>query len=106
MNPDSSEGRAVADRLGRERARIKGEIDGLARNDEQHGAITLSGDAAADTAQANTNLELQEELDAQLAEVDAALERLASGTYGIDEVTGEPIDPARLEALPTARRNI
>ena len=28
--------------------------------------------------------------------------RLAAGTYGTCEVCGEPIDPARLEARPTA----
>jgi DnaK suppressor protein len=42
----------------------------------------------------------------QLAEVRAALERIADGTYGIDEETGEPIDPERLAALPTARTNV
>ena len=38
----------------------------------------------------------------RLAEVDAALERLAAGTYGTCAVGGEPIDDARLEARPTA----
>lgn len=37
-----------------------------------------------------------------LAEVDAALARVAAGTYGTCEVCGEPIDPERLEARPTA----
>ena len=36
----------------------------------------------------------------------AAIERIEQGTYGIDEETGEPIDPARLEAMPTARTNV
>ena len=36
----------------------------------------------------------------------AALARVDDGTYGIDEVTGEPIDPDRLDAFPTARTNI
>ncbi|WP_051707024.1 TraR/DksA family transcriptional regulator [Nocardioides aequoreus] len=40
---------------------------------------------------------------ARLAEVDAALERLAAGRYGRCEVCGEPIPPARLVARPTAR---
>lgn len=35
-----------------------------------------------------------------LAAVDAALERVRSGTYGICRQCGEPIAPARLEALP------
>lgn len=39
----------------------------------------------------------------RLAEVDAALERLARGTYGVCEVCGRPIAEARLEVRPTAR---
>jgi RNA polymerase-binding transcription factor DksA len=38
-----------------------------------------------------------------LAEVEAALERLAAGTYGICEGCGQPIAKARLEARLTAR---
>jgi RNA polymerase-binding transcription factor DksA len=34
------------------------------------------------------------------------LQRLDDGTFGVDEVTGDPIDPERLEALPTARTNV
>ena len=38
-----------------------------------------------------------------LAEVDAAVTRVATGAWGRCEVCGEPIVPARLEARPTAR---
>ncbi len=38
-----------------------------------------------------------------LTEVDAALERVATGRYGVCETCGKPIDEARLEARPTAR---
>jgi RNA polymerase-binding transcription factor DksA len=38
----------------------------------------------------------------RLAEVDAALARLDAGTYGRCAVGGEPIDPERLAARPTA----
>ena len=38
-----------------------------------------------------------------VAEVDAAVDRLAAGTYGVCEVCGRDIGPARLEALPAAR---
>lgn len=38
----------------------------------------------------------------RLREVDAALARLAAGTYGTCAVGGEPVDDARLEARPTA----
>ena len=38
-----------------------------------------------------------------LAEVDAALARLAAGTYGVCASCGRPVGEARLEARPTAR---
>jgi DnaK suppressor protein len=38
-----------------------------------------------------------------LAEIDAALGRVAAGTYGTCELCGRPMSPARLEARPTAR---
>ena len=38
-----------------------------------------------------------------LAEVEAAIERLAAGTYGICERCGQPIAKARLEARLAAR---
>ena len=38
-----------------------------------------------------------------LAEVDAAVERLDSGAYGVCERCGEPIESGRLEARPVAR---
>ncbi len=38
----------------------------------------------------------------QLVEVEHALHKLAEGTYGRCDVCGQPIDPARLKALPQA----
>jgi DnaK suppressor protein len=42
----------------------------------------------------------------QLAALERAESRLAAGTYGLSIESGEPIPDARLEALPTAERNI
>ena len=39
----------------------------------------------------------------QLSEVEAALERLRLGTYGLCAETGESIDPERLRAVPWTR---
>jgi RNA polymerase-binding transcription factor DksA len=36
-------------------------------------------------------------------EIDEALMRIRRGTYGVCELTGKPIEPARLEAIPWAR---
>lgn len=40
----------------------------------------------------------------ELREIDLALQRLASGTYGICVECGRAIEPARLNALPAARQ--
>ena len=49
------------------------------------------------------DLSILEHVDAQLADVDRAMERLEHGTYGICEACGRPIDPDRLRARPAAR---
>ncbi|MEV5966038.1 TraR/DksA C4-type zinc finger protein [Kribbella sp. NPDC051952] len=46
---------------------------------------------------------LVQHVQGQLAEVEAAIERLMAGTYGVCERCGRPITTARLEARPTAR---
>lgn len=93
-------------RLEDERTQLQRSLGHLAETNLEDGAIAGTADAAAETATADEELELRVELEAQLAEVDAALARIDDGSYGIDEVTGAPIDPARLDAIPTARRNI
>lgn len=47
---------------------------------------------------------LEARLVAELRETEDALDRLVAGTYGRCATCGEPIDRARLRALPTARR--
>ena len=102
MDPEQARDRLLA-----ERSRIQGLLGVNRAERRNEGPIdSLAGDAGADTTTAATDLGLRDDLNFALAEVDAALERVEAGTYGLDEVTGEPIDPARLEAEPTARRNI
>jgi DnaK suppressor protein len=56
---------------------------------------------------ANVDRELDLHLSAQaqaaIEEIDAALDKIADGTYGICESCGNPVPKARLEALPHAR---
>ena len=77
-----------------------GEVSELADYD-QHPA-----DQGSDTFEREKDLSILEQLESELAELQAALQRVDEGTYGIDEVTGEPIAPERLEAMPTARTNV
>lgn len=52
------------------------------------------------------NNSLLTQLDSQLVEVKAALERIEKGTYGLCETCGKPIEIERLEANPAARISI
>jgi len=59
-------------------------------------------EGASSTFDQGRNLALLSNLKRTLGLVEAALKRLDLGTYGFCEVCGEPIDRARLEALPYA----
>ncbi len=76
------------------------EVAELSRSD-QHPA-----DSGSETFEREKELSILEQLEAELSEIEAALERVDAGTYGIDEETGEPIPDDRLEAIPTARTNV
>ena len=60
------------------------------------------GDLATETFDRELDYTLEDNAEAVLAQIDAALERIENGTYGICEVCGRPIDAARLEARPWA----
>jgi RNA polymerase-binding transcription factor DksA len=67
---------------------------------------THPADQASETFEREKDMAILEQLERELAEIEAALQRLDEGTYGIDEVTGDPIAPERLEAYPIARTNV
>jgi RNA polymerase-binding transcription factor DksA len=107
---------AARERLVAERERVSaliGEMrgEGLDQTDSnQAGELAHydqhPADTASETFEREKDLSILESLEADLAEIEAALQRLEEGRYGVDEVTGEPIDRARLEAYPTARTNV
>lgn len=63
-------------------------------------------DAAKDVVDREMERSELRQLHAQLREVDAALARVDEGTYGVSEVSGEPIPDERLRARPTATRTV
>ncbi|HUS42463.1 MAG TPA: hypothetical protein VMY16_07325 [Ilumatobacteraceae bacterium] len=94
-------------RLLEERAHLLHQLEEVEAERNGDGPIDmLGGDAAADTTIATSELNLRSDLAHSIAEIDAAMHRIDLGTYGIDEETGEPIDPERLEVLPAARTNV
>ena len=60
-------------------------------------------DAATDTIDRDVFLGLVSFEQESLYEIDAALERIEEGTYGICELTGQPIPMVRLQAIQWAR---
>jgi len=91
--------------------RLRGALRALARTDEADEADVRSGsgDGAReyeDDAQKLALLELDgnrvvRDL-ARLERVERALSKIHEGTYGVSDVSGQPIPRARLEAVPEA----
>jgi len=57
---------------------------------------------ATESLELEKRLALEKRVREQLAEVSHALHKFEEGTYGLCDSCGQPIDPARLEALPQA----
>ena len=107
---------AARSRLQSDLGRVQGLIEGLREEglDEEEAAQVgdLShlpqhpADQGSEVFEREKDMAILEQLERKLAEIEAALQRLDEGTYGIDEVSGDPIAPERLEANPIARTNI
>ena len=90
--------------LGRERDDLLQRLESLTK--EGDGALDFDenfADSGQVAAEQGENLALAASLQDQLDEVEGALARLDDGTYGLCVKCGEPIPPARLEAMPAAR---
>jgi DnaK suppressor protein len=107
MEPSTEQRLALEQQLRQRRAAVLAELrsethadDGTMRlpshRDETDAEITFELDAV-DLAQSLRD-------DAELKRIDAALARLADGSYGECPDCGDPIDAARLHAEPTALR--
>jgi RNA polymerase-binding protein DksA len=98
-------------RLEEERKRVVDAIDNLhAENpgsladetDEPSFQDNHLGDIATATFDREMASTLEDNSNHVLAEIDGALQRIEGGTFGVCERCGQPIDVARLEALPWA----
>ena len=57
---------------------------------------------ATESLELEKRLALEKQIREHLAGVEHALRKFEEGTYGLCDNCGQPIDPARLEALPQA----
>lgn len=110
------DGEQARERLHAERNRVEGLMESvrgeLGDGSENDQASELSdydqhpADTGSETFEREKDLSILEQLEGELAEIQAALRRIDEGTYGVDEVTGETIPAERLDAVPTARTNV
>jgi RNA polymerase-binding transcription factor DksA len=71
--------------------------------EEKGQAISDPNDSADSIEEYETNTAIVSELEIQLKEINVALEKIDLGTYGVCEISGDPIEIERLEANPSAR---
>ena len=95
-------------RLENERARLLQELEqlqaGVSTPDERREGSPFGKreEEATETLELEKRLALEKQIREQLARVEHALSKFEKGTYGLCDTCGQPIDPARLEALPQA----
>lgn len=63
---------------------------------------TDEGESAAEVADYDTNLQVEETLEGQLRDIKKALKHLEEGVYGICKYCDKPIEERRLLARPTS----
>jgi DnaK suppressor protein len=82
------------------RRALAGDLSMLKSLSDQHGGDVV--DAALDAVQDEISSKLAEVESRELANIEVALERMRTGTYGVCDVCGGKIPLARLNALPYA----
>ena len=95
-------------RLESERKRLLDELEQLQAEsrpgeDRREGSpFGKKEEAASEAFELEKRLALERRLREQIVEVECALQKFEDGTYGLCDECHQPIDPARLEALPQA----
>ena len=70
---------------------------------EQHGSEAEEfEDAAQAMAQQEINRNLRNVNDLRISDIERALQKIADGTYGFSDLSGDPIPVERLKAVPEA----
>ena len=94
---------AIRRRLEERRDATRERVAALAQRPELGAAQGFGkriGDGTVEAISRLTDIGVGSSLESGLARIDRALAKLDEGTYGSCDACGEPIAPARLEALP------
>jgi DnaK suppressor protein len=75
---------------------------------EQEGDFTEhdSGDMSREMFSREMDATIGEQVERRLEDIDRALQKIEEGTYGLSDVSGDPIPQGRLEAMPEAVRTV
>ena len=109
MDPDAARELLDAERDRLQSVRRGFDADHLHDESEDESTSELShlaqhqADVATETFEREKDFSILEQVEAELADVDRALQRLDAGTYGSCEACGGAIGDDRLAALPAAR---
>ena len=83
-------------------AAFDGTVNDVKKPDEARGTSQHHADEGTEDFNRTISIEVTaKELDV-LRQIDRALEKIEEGTYGVCDVTGDPIPVKRLEAIPYA----
>jgi DnaK suppressor protein len=93
----------LRDRLLAERARLRGDGAKLSSVRDAESNVGDEMDRAEASLEQSSAVERSELARTQLVDIDEALAKIEAGTYGTSELSGDPIDYARLAAVPWAR---
>ena len=106
MKLTAAELRKYKKKLLAKRAEITGDVNNMEahalKSTEQDNSVDHMADFGTDNFEQQLTLGLIENNEKLLQQIDAALERIEVGTYGMCVNTGKPISKARLEAIPWA----
>ena len=80
----------------------QGGLTEIAREEQQAFSLHMA-DAGTDEFDRDFALSILSSDQNAIYEIDAALDRIRNGTYGICEISGEPIEAERLAAIPWTR---
>lgn len=85
---------------------LKGSTDEVKASDEATGYSQHQADQGTDDFDRTISLEVTSREYGVLRQIERALEKIAEGTYGVCDITGEDIPVARLEAVPYATMTV
>jgi RNA polymerase-binding transcription factor DksA len=109
MNPSTARGLLRA-----ERQRLEELLLALSTNGQERGELQVvvpepssndqhPADLATDTFERARDMSIAQRVEAEITDVDRALQRIDQGTYGTCEACSRKIDHARLQVLPATR---